>query len=105
MKKLVLVIVLGFSSLSFGSPKSEGIGAELKNKVSVDLSTIRLNMYEEDYVIVDFTIVDGMINIVEIGGTQNALVDLMVSELQTFVVESGYDKDKLYLYEFTLEKV
>lgn len=105
MKKLVLCLVLGFSTMSYSMPISGGIGSELKNKVNVDLSAIQLNKYEEDYVLVDFKVVDGMIEIVKASGTQSDLIELMVSELQTLVVESGYEKDMVYRYKFTFEKV
>lgn len=106
MKKVVLVLAFGFFSLfSLFAGTVPGLDSEMEQKVVVDLSEIQLDKYVEDYVLVSFNIVDGIIKIDEISGTQVVLTKAIIKELVQMRVESKYDADVTYRYKFTFEKV
>ena len=78
---------------------------EIKAKINVDLSSIELNRYKQDYVTVSFRIIEGEIKILEIGGTHKELKAIMIKELNQIHVDAPYENGKTYVYRFTFEKI
>lgn len=105
MKKLVVVMAMGFftvgSSLAGTTP---GLVDEISEKVSVDLSTITLDKFGEDFVKVQFKIYDGLIQIQNIEASQADLKELIIDELREIHVRTPYSESKIHNYKFTFEK-
>ena len=105
MKKFLVMFVVGVLSISASFAAEPNLVDEIHEKVAPDLSTVELDQYATDYVVVSFHIENGKIKINTIDGTQLELKKLIVKELVQMNVESNYDEDATYRYKFTFEKV
>ena len=77
---------------------------EITKKLILDLSKVELDENNQDYVAVNFHICNGEIEITEITGTQEQLVQKVKDKLSQLVIEQKYDEETLYRYKFTFEK-
>ena len=104
MKKVVVAFIASFivSSVSFAGSNPD-LQNELYNKVSIELGSIELD--DQDYVLVNFNIIDGDVKIENISSTQSELRNLIIIELMKLSIESNYDSEKTYTYKFTFEKI
>ena len=104
MKKVVVAFIASLlmvsSSFAISSPELQN---ELHEKLSIELGDIELNA--EDYVLVNFNIVDGRVKIENISSTKSALRNLIIIELMKLSIESSYDTEETYTYMFTFEKI
>ena len=105
MKKVAVLIVLVFSSMSFSF---SGVNPELKKeitkKVIVDLSKVNLNDNNNDYVMVSFIIENEEIIITNIESSMNELTEIMKKELNQIRIDSEYEEGVTYKYRFTFTK-
>jgi hypothetical protein len=109
MKKLILIIAILVSNISFGAgtPTSGNptLNEEISNKLILDLSMVELNKNHQDFVNVSFYICNDEIEIKEITGSQKQLVELVKNKLSQLKIDQTYDEGSLYRYKFTFEKV
>ena len=105
MKKLIVLIVMGLFTISssFAGSNPE-LREEISQKVNIDLSSITLDKYEKDFVHVQFTIFDGLIQIENIEGSQLELMDLIISELEEIHVKTPYTENEIHNFNFTFTK-
>tara|TARA_B110000305_G_scaffold154647_1_gene171339 strand:+ start:2261 stop:2581 length:321 start_codon:yes stop_codon:yes gene_type:complete len=105
MKKVVVLIVMGLFTIGSSFAGSDpALIEEISQKVKIDLSSITLNEYEEDFVQVKFKIYDGLIQIVNIESSQLELMELIISELNEIHVRTPYSESEIYNFNFTFEK-
>ena len=106
MKKLVVLFVIGLLTMSTGFEKGiPDLVREIEKKVIVDLSNVELSEVHPEYVIINFKIVNGQINIQGINGTSEELKEIITKELYEIHIDSEYSEDKSYIYRFTFEKI
>jgi len=103
MKKLIFIIAILVSNISLGAG-TPPLKEEITNKLILDLSKVELNHDHQDFVVVNFYICNGEIEITEITGTQKELVQKVKSKLSQLNIKQAYDEETLYNYKFTFEK-
>lgn len=100
---LIVFLVLSVNvTLASGNPD---LVREIKAKINIDLSSVELNRFNEDYVTVSFRIMEGEIKILEISGSHKVLKAMMIKELNQIHVDAPYEDGKTYVYRFTFEKI
>ena len=104
MKKLIFIVAILISNISLGAGTPE-LKEEITNKLILDLSKIELDENNQDFVVVNFYIRNGEIEISEITGSQNQLIQKVKSKLCQLNIEHAYDEGKLYKYKFTFDKI
>jgi len=105
MKKTVVLIAMGLFTIGSSFAGSNPILTdEISQKVKIDLSTITLDKYEEDFVHVQFKIYNGLIQIVKIEGSQAELIGLIISELKEIHVQTPYSESEVHNFNFTFQK-
>jgi hypothetical protein len=113
MKKLIFIISLLVSNISLGAgnPTSGNptsgtptLNEEISNKLILDLSMVELDKKHQDFVLVSFYICNDEIEITEISGSQEELVEKVKIKLSQLKIEQMYDEGALYRYKFTFEK-
>lgn len=77
---------------------------EIRQKVKIDLSTITLDAYDNDFVEVQFKIYDGVIQIEKIEASQLELMELVIKELKEIHIRTPYSESDVHQYNFTFEK-
>ena len=105
MKNLTILVALVFFTIGSSFASSDPLlHKEISQKVNVDLSTIILDKYEANFVLVEFKIYDGLIQIVNIEASQSALKSLIIKELEKLHVNTPYSESEIHNYNFTFEK-
>ncbi|MDX2360965.1 MAG: hypothetical protein QNK23_09175 [Crocinitomicaceae bacterium] len=105
MKRIVVLIVIGLFTIGSSFAGSDPVLIEeISQKVNIDLSTITLDQYEEDFVQVQFMIYDGLIQIVNIEASQPELKELVISALKEIHIRTPYSESEIQNYIFTFEK-
>ncbi len=104
MKKLLFIVAILVSNISLGAD-SPPLKVEIINKLILDLSKVELDENNQDFVVVNFYICNGEIEITEITGTQKQLTQKVKNKLSQLIIEQAYDEEALYRYKFTFEKI
>ena len=104
MKKIIFIVAILVSNISLGAG-SPPLKDEITNKLILDLSKIELDENNQDFVVVNFYICNGEIEVAEITGTQKQLVQKVKNKLTQLIIEQTYDEGALYRYKFTFEKI
>ena len=104
MKKLIFIVAVLISNISLGADV-QPLKQEITNKLIIDLSKVELDANHQDFVLVSLYICKGEIEIAEISGTQNELVQRVKSKLSKLTIEQKYDEGTLYQYKFTFKKI
>ncbi len=102
---IALLTVLLFSAGTSFASGNPDLVHEIRNKIYVDLSNVEINEAGQDYVTVSFRIVDSEIKILEVGGSNDELEELIIRELNQIHVDSPYISGRTYVYRFTFEKI
>ena len=103
MKKLILIIGILAATASFGA-KNPSLNGEIVANVNPDLSMIELDESHQDFVIVSFSIKDSQISIVDILGSQEELIQLIISELRDMHIEGTYSDTAVFNCKFIFKK-
>lgn len=103
MKKLIFIIAVLVSNITLGAGEPT-LNAEITNKLILDLSEVDLDEDYQDFVIVNFYIANNEIQIEEITGTHELLVEKVKNKLAKLKIEGPYHTQTLYRYKFTFEK-
>ena len=105
MKKLIVLLAISILSVSTSLAGSDpALFQEISQKVNMDLSTITLDQYQEDFVQVQFKIYDGLILIENIEASQSELKDLIIKELKDIHISTPYSESEVHNFNFTFEK-
>lgn len=105
MKKLIVLFAISILSVSTSLAGSDPVLLqEISQKVNMDLSTITLDQYEEDFVQVQFKIYDGLILIENIEASQSELKKLIIKELKGIHISTPYSESEVHNFNFTFEK-
>jgi len=104
MKKLIFIVAVLISNISLGADV-QPLKQEITNKLIIDLSKVELDANHQDFVLVSLYICNGEIEIAEISGTQNELVQRVKSKLSKLTIEQTYSEGTLYQYKFTFKKI
>jgi hypothetical protein len=100
--KNVVVTMLAFT-LSLGSVfagENPNLFREIQRKIKVDLSEIKLDKTQENFVLVQFQVIDQEIKIVSLTGSKNELTELMICELEEMFINADTDPNKIYQFKF-----
>ena len=103
MKKFILMIGVLIATTSFAAT-DPSLKNEIVEKVNLDLSEVELDESHQDFVVVSFSIKDFQINIIDIQGTQEELIQLITSELRDMFILREYSDTDVYNYKFTFKK-
>lgn len=105
MKKILFglcIILFAFSSSFAGeNPK---LLKEIKRKVFLDLSKVKLEKNKEDFVVVKFRVTNQQIEVINIKGSKKELTDMMMKELKEMVINSDTEDASTYHYKFKFQK-
>lgn len=104
MKKIIFIVAILISNISLGA-EVQPLKQEITNKLILDLSKVELDENNQDFVVVNFYICNGEIEVTEITGTQKQLIQKVKNKLSKLIIEQAYDEGSLYRYKFTFEKV
>ena len=105
MKNLIVLIAMSFFTIGSSFASSDPVlHEEISQKVNIDLSKIVLDKYETDFVLVEFKIYDGLIQIVNIEASQSVLKSLIIAALEEIHVGTPYNESEIHNYNFTFEK-
>jgi hypothetical protein len=106
MKKLIVLLAIGLitvsTSFAGGNPE---LSKELQDKIVVDLSTIDLDEYTPDFVVVSFEIFAGELIIREINGTNQELEEILLAKLHSLRIDADYVEGQVYNAKFSFKKV
>jgi len=105
MKKLIIafaaiILTSGFT-FADGNPK---LLKEIARKIKVDLSDLNLEKSKEHFVIVQFRVLHGTVDLIDVQSTGQELTELMVCELEDMFINAKADPQTIYQYKFTFEK-
>lgn len=102
MRNLIVLAALGLLIINptFAGEDPKTLYKEINRKVTLDLSKIKLLNQRKNFVMVLFKIVDKKIEIVDIGGPNENLTDIISAELEEMRITSDYDENKVYQYKF-----
>jgi hypothetical protein len=103
MKKLILMVGILVSSISFGAV-NPSLKNEIVEKVSPDLSTVELDEFHQDFVVVSFPIKDFQIYILDIQGSQEELIQIFQRELSDMFIKREYSEADVFYYKFIFKK-
>ena len=103
MKKFILMIGILVASTSFGAT-NPSLKNEIVENVNPDISKVKLNEPHQDFVVVSFSIKDFQINIIDIQGSQEELIQLITRELRDMFILREYSDTDVYNYKFTFKK-
>lgn len=103
MKKTIalsLLLLVSQFSIAGNEPK---LIKEIQKKSIFNLKHITLNKERKDFVLVKFKIEAGEVIIIDLEGTQSALIGRVQERLEKMQVKSSYDENKEYSLKFTFE--
>lgn len=103
MKKTIalsLLLILAQYSNAGNEPK---VIKEIQKKSIFNLKHIAFSKERNDFVVVKFKIEKGEVQITDVQGSQNELIDRVQAKLEKMHVKSPYQENKEYLLKFTFE--
>lgn len=105
MKTLITSIALTLAfNVSFAS-NSPNLYLEIENQIRiVDLSDTELSSDHQEFVNVEFQVVDGRIVVLDLSGTNPSLEPIILKELSEVVVKANPCPDDTFIYKFVFEK-
>jgi len=105
MKKFIIAIVLAIIPLGVTfAGENPKLFKEISRKIKVDLSGLKLDKSQDNYVIVYFRVVNQEISVVDSQGTEEQLTELMMCELEEMFINTEANSSTIYQYKFTFEK-
>lgn len=103
MIKLILIVGTLIANVSFGG-QNPSLESEITDKLILDLSEVVLDEHRKDFVVVHFRICDDRIEIVQVVGTQEPLVQKVKNKLKQISIHEAYDEETIYHFKFTFEQ-
>ncbi len=105
MKNIIVLFATAFFTINSSFASSDPmLSNEIRQKLKIDLSTIRLDQYSTDFVDVKFKIYDGVIKIIKIEASQLELKELVMTELLEIHIRTPYNENEIHNFNFTFEK-
>ena len=102
MKKIIVIIAIGISSVSMSfATKPITLANEIKQKVFTNLKSNEKEKFNKNYVIVNFKIIDGKIKVSEINSSSLQMKNFIINKLNQIKINSNYEENKTYKYKFT----
>ena len=102
MKKIIVLLATALFPMNYSFAGSDPmLSNEIRQKLEIDLSTIRLDQYSTDFVDVKFKIFDGVI---KIEASQLELKELVRTELLEIHIRTPYNENEIHNFNFTFEK-
>lgn len=104
MKKLVALIALSLltASASFAGENPK-LWKEINRKLKVDVSQVSLSKEHKNYVVVQFRIVEGEIEILGSVGSETLRL-MIVEKLEEMDIKSEADASTVYRYKFNFSE-
>lgn len=105
MKKIIVALLIAILPIGVSfAGENPKLLKEIQRKITLDLSGINLEKSKENFVIVQFRIVEGSIDIIDMKGSGEELTELMLCELEEMFINTETDSKTIYQYKFTFEK-
>ncbi|UKN00458.1 hypothetical protein K6119_12020 [Paracrocinitomix mangrovi] len=104
MKIAILTIGLALANISFAG-LNPSLKKEITEKVQLDLSQFEFDTHHENFVVVSFSIENFQIEILEIQGTSEILINMMTLELNNLKIDRLYSQGNIYNYKFVFKKL
>lgn len=103
MKKVVAAIVLSLMTMSASfAGENPKLLKEIKRKLTIDFSKVDLKSSKENFVTVQFRIVENEVEIIETSGSEELQV-VMIEELEDMFIKSDSDCNEVHQYTFRFE--
>lgn len=103
MRTMIMVMALLMSANLMAHGKKP-IKKELEDKVTIDLHDYDFKKDQEEFVLVSFVVKNQKIEILDIMGSNEFLIDKMKSELNNITMDNFYPSDDKYNFKFTFSK-
>ena len=106
MKKLLVVFAIGLSSMSVSYALNyPTLSKEIKQKITDDISYKHIDINNQSFLVVNFSIINGKIRVDKIKGSSNQKIrKYIINKLIHLSIESSYDTNKEYAYKFIFKK-
>lgn len=104
MKTLVCIVGLLLSHMSF-SNSNPCLKNEIETSIHPDLSQFEFDMHHENFVVVQFEIRNFQIEILEIQGSSEELIEMITEELSQVTIDDTYTDGDSYSYKFIFKKL
>jgi hypothetical protein len=103
MRKLIATVVLSIMTmgLSFAG-ENPTLFKEISRKLKIDLTKVDLKKSENNFVIVQFKIINQEVSIIDIKGSTE-LQTLIINELEQMFIKSDSDPTVIHTYKFNFE--
>lgn len=98
-----MMIGLCLYSLSFAA-NNPSIKNEMIEKVNPDLSEFQFESEHENFVVVSFKVNNKHVEIIDIMGSNDQLISLMIEELINLKVDKIYPMDDIYNFKFIFKE-
>ncbi len=100
-----MMMILGFVvTTSLMANGNRPIKEELEDKLTLDLHDYKFHDEYQDFVVVSFTVVNQKIQVQEIMGSDQWLINSVKSELSKMDLENIYPCEETYNFKFVFEK-
>lgn len=102
-----VLVTLGMALVTFSSVlagENPKLLKEIQRKITLDLSKVSLDKDAENFVLVQFRVVNQEVHIVDIKGSREELNELMLCELENMFIHAETDSQTIYQYRFTFQK-
>jgi hypothetical protein len=103
MKTIMTTLGLLLMNISIAS-NTPSIKNEMIKKVHPDLTDFEFSAKYENFVVVSFKIDNQHLQILEIMGSNEGLIQLMKEELSVTILDKIYPVDDIYYFKFTFKK-
>ena len=105
MKNILIAALISFSTFGMTyAGENPKLLKEIKRKVFVDLSKIKLEKNKEEFVVVKFRVTNQQIEVIDISGSREELTEIMMEELEDMVIRTDAKDATTYQYKFKFEK-
>jgi 2,4-dienoyl-CoA reductase-like NADH-dependent reductase (Old Yellow Enzyme family) len=103
MKTIIMIIGLLLVNESFAA-NNPSIKSEIEEKVQPDLTEFNFSTDHENFIVVSFKVSEYHIDILEIMGSSDYLIQTMIEELINLKVDKVYPEDDIYSFKFIFLK-
>ncbi len=101
---LIATMMIIFSIGSTYAGENPKLLKEIKRKVFLDLSKVKFENNQEEFVIVKFKVTNQQIEVINIQGSREELTEMMIKELEEMVIQTDAKDATTYHYKFKFGK-
>ncbi|MCH2233344.1 MAG: hypothetical protein MK078_03740 [Crocinitomicaceae bacterium] len=100
-----ILMALGLMVLTIGNAANNpSIIKEIEEKVKPNLDEFNFNQEHMDFVVVSFKVESQQVQVVEIMGSSDELIQIIGKELDMLCLDKIYPEDDVYNFKFIFDK-